>query len=292
MGHIPHFPPGIRVERVAPDQDARVWRDALRGFDPSGAKVLKGDRGVAVYRASMAGLDVVIKAWELGPGLPRIKQLLHASRAWRHWRGAARLQHASIPTARGLALLSERARGGLVVEWLAMEALPGRTLLEVLAAIHADPGAVTVKRQHALARVLGRQLADLERAGLFNRDHKPSNLIVAWSEEHPADGTHRAADEPRVSMIDCVAIQGLGRHSWRRVRRMLASLLIEPTGCGLAIRRGLRLRVLASFLDAQAPLPRDLRRRAIRAGWTSVEALIHAHGDPTPRVNPLKSPHE
>jgi len=289
MGYVPHFPPGIRVERTAPGEDPHAWHDALRAFDPATATVLKAEGRIAVYRASLAGHDIVLKAWELPPLLPRIKQLLLASRAWRHWRGAARLEASSIPTAHCLALMTERAKGGLVIEWLAMEALPGRTLLEVIAEIHADPNAISVRRQHNLARALGRQLAGLERANLFNRDHKPSNLIIAWREDSPSNDAGSAGDDPTISLIDCVAIQRLGRQSWRGVRRMLASLIIEPTGCGLPIRRTLRLRALASFLDAQTALPRDVRRRAIRAGWASVEALVQAHGDPTPRVNPLKS---
>jgi hypothetical protein len=283
MGYVPHFPPGIRVERVAPGQDARAWHEAITSFDPSRAPPLKADSGVVVSRASLNGRDVVLKARELPSILPRLKQVFHMSRAWRHWRGAAFLERHAIPTARCLALLTERARGGLVVEWLAMEHLAGRTVLQTLSSIHHDSSAPSIRDQHAIARALGQQLAALERAARFNRDHKPSNLIVL----EPVSGP--TSREPRIAIIDCVAIQRLGKQSWRGVRRMLASLIIEPTGCGIPVRRTLRLRVLTSFLDAQARLPRELRRKAIRGGWSSVAALVAAHGDPTPRIDPLQS---
>lgn len=282
----------MSVRRVAPGESGAVWLAALATFDPASARVLKSDASVAVSRATLQDRDVVIKAWDRTTPWARVRSRLGLSPAWAHWRGAAWLQAHGIATARVLALIHERPGPGELVEWMIMDALPGRSLIQILAELHADPRAMPARRQHELARALGRQLAALDKAGRFNRDHKPSNLIVAWPEEIPSghDWPNRASDQPIIGIIDCVGLRQSGRERWRGVRRMLASLIIEPTGCGLYIRKTLRLRVLASFLEGQGPMPREARRAALRGGWASVERLVAAHGDPTPRVSPLGSP--
>lgn len=277
------------MRRVAPGESGGAWLAALAAFDPASARVLKSDANVAVSMAALRGRDVVIKAWDRTTPWARMRSRLGLSPAWAHWRGAAWLHSRGIATARVLALVHERPGPGELVEWMIMDALPGRSLIQILADLHADPRAMPARRQHALARALGRQLAALDKAGRFNRDHKPSNLIVAWPEEIPGghDWAGRFSEEPVIGIIDCVGLRQSGRERWRGVRRMLASLIIEPTGCGLSIRKALRLRVLASFLEQQGSTPREARRAALRGGWTSVERLVAAHGDPTPRVSPL-----
>lgn len=288
---VPLRRPGFRLDRLAPGETAVDWLATLETFDPARATLLKADTNTAVYRLTLHdNRPIVLKAWDLRPGVPRLKSMTRTSRAWRHWRGASRLLWAGLSTARPLALATERDATGNVVEWLAMDALPGSTLLHRLAELDALPP----RRRLALARAVGQQLAVLDAAKLFNRDHKPSNIIVTWPEEvaptGPLAGIATTADQPILSIIDAVAISPTGSQAWRATRRMAASLTIEPLGCSVRIPRSAQLRALAAYLDAQGDVPRDARRRALRAGWSSITALIRAHGDPTPKVNPLSKP--
>jgi tRNA A-37 threonylcarbamoyl transferase component Bud32 len=271
--------PNVRVQRCAavlpvPGRDsaptAEDWADALASFNPSEAQLLKQDSGTAVYRTTMLALAVVIKRWDLTGPAARLKSLLGASRAHRHWRGADRLLKNNISTAQPYVL----ARSGRA-QWLVMQALEGKTLLE-----HMRDQDLSVKQSHALARDIGRQLADFDLAMVYNRDHKPSNLIVV------GDQAQRS-----VAVIDTVAIRKGLDHA-----RMMASLLIEPTGCQLRVRSALAMRVLRSYYDERKTArasdddtPRRMREYRSYT-WKQVRRLIARHGDPTPRVDPLRQP--
>jgi hypothetical protein len=239
--------------------------------------MLKSDAGTTVYRATLLGREVVIKSWEVGAPWALLKAAFGASRAHRHWTGAQRLIALDIPTARPLAMA--RSRGAL---WLVMEALPGPSLLEELAHPSLSP-----RRQHALARNIARQLVALTLAGRYNRDHKPSNIIILDPE----------TPDPCPAIIDTVAIRPL--RPWRRadLYAMFAALVIEPTGCGHPPRRALMMRVLHEHqreLMRRIPnlLPDDpvVRRAARHADWMRITGLVLAHGDPSPKVNPLGGP--
>jgi len=265
--------PGWRVERTARGEDARAWERALADFDADGAEVLKEDAGTAVYRSALLGRDVVLKRWDLATLGSRLKAVMRVAKADRHWRGATILARARIDTAACLALATE-SRKPSPRRWLVMEWVPGRSVLEHLAA--ADLG---VRQEHALARALGRQIARFE-GQAFNRDHKPSNLIVTGD-----------ADDPGIAVIDCV---GVRRTAVIDQTEMLASLVIEPSGCDLAVRGALAMRVLKTFLGPNPvkPVPRGAPARAqSRAArnelWREVADLVRKHGDPRPRVNPL-----
>lgn len=263
---VPHRQPEIKVIRSAPGEDRAAWAQAIRTFDTGTAQVLKSDGDTAVYRATLLGRDVVLKRWSLSTRGARAKATLSASRGHRHWRAAARLEHLRLRTARCLALALEQRDPPRV--WLAMEFLPGPTVLECM----ADPG-LDIRDQHAIARSLGAQVGAFRLAGIHNRDHKPSNLILV---DHSPDS---------LAVIDC-----LGIRRGQDPERMLASLLIEPTGCGVPVRAPLAMRALVSFLGARS-------RGQNRAGWrehrnltwAAVRAEVTAHGDPTPRINPLVS---
>lgn len=259
----------MRIERLAPGESADAWAGALASLDPARAEVLKEDSGAAVYRAKLLGRDIILKRWELASLGSRLKGALRAGRADRHWRGAEWLTRVGIPTARCLALASE-IRRPFPRAWLAMEAVTGKTLLDTIA---SD---IPVRDQHAIARAVGSQIDAFRSHLRSNRDHKPSNLIVTGD---PA--------APEIAVIDCV---GLRRRP--DPEGMLASLLIEPTGCGLRVRKTLIVRVLRSYVDAlrvAANLSRDEARERRDLVWREVSERIRLHGDPRPRVNPLGS---
>jgi tRNA A-37 threonylcarbamoyl transferase component Bud32 len=256
--YAPTPQPGFKMLRASAPG---AWAATLQAFDGDAARVLKSDAGVSVFAARLLGRDVVIKRWDLATPWARAKAMFRASRGDRHWRGAARLARAGLRTAPCLALALEQAPVPRV--WLVMEHIPGPTALECLA-----DRSLHILDQHALASALGRQIRALDDAGLYNRDHKPSNLILA---DHHADN---------LTVIDTVAIR-----RGRSPQRMLASLVIEPLGCGLSIRRSLAMRTLTAFLGLAGF---DPRCRARRDGlWRDVQARIRAHGDPTPRTDPL-----
>ena len=147
------------------------------------------------------------------------------------------------------------------------------------------------RAQHAIARAVGEQIAQMEE--LFNRDHKPSNLIVErW--------TTSAAP---VAIIDC---EGVRRATIPGAARMFASLVIEPTGCGVRPRRALMMRAVRAFIDLElgigtpeapihaprtnADVPRSEYRRMRRMVWDDAARVVAHHGDPRPKVNPLANP--
>ncbi|MBL9031761.1 MAG: hypothetical protein JNM80_08645 [Phycisphaerae bacterium] len=241
----------------------RDWARALadRSWE-SDAIVLKHQGGSWVRRATLLGREVVVKTLPSSGVIGAIKSALRLSRAWRQARGAARLERAGIPTARALAVV--RTRGH---EHLILPALRGETVLSLVAG-----GGLPPTRAAGLARALGRQVAQLDAIGLFNRDHKPSNLVV----------TGWAGDDPTIAVVDTVAIQRR-----RALPRMLFALLVEPLGVGAPPTRAQRMRVLLAALDSVQPgLPRPARRAQRDRWWAEIRAMLEGHGDPSPRVLP------
>lgn len=259
------------IRQVAEGESAEAWASELAGDWHARAQALKFEAGAGVWRAPLAGRDVVVKTWPLA-GRRRAQSMLTLSPAWRHWRTARRLAAAGFDTARPLTIATVEIDAALA-EALVLEALEGPTALEVLA---RPTDAAT---EAAVARAIGAQVRALSGAGWYNRDHKPSNLIVARA----------SRDSAQVAMIDCVGFRRTPAGSEDHLARMLAKLLIEPVGCGLPVRRSLRWRVLA----AATGIARDGRRggeaRApMRRLWERIERIVAEHGDPTPKVDPLK----
>lgn len=299
MGFSFHISRGVRVEKVAP-----AWRErkaALARFaqsfrlDPAAGTVLKAEGHSFVVRVEVDGTPVIVKWRELTGLRDRAKSLLRASRGFRQWRGARRLQRAGIPVARPIALLTQYGIGDAEAasapksllpshawprEWLLIEEAPGKTLLR-----HLADRDLSVRDEHALARAVGVQVGAMLRANVCNRDHKPSNLIVSMD-----DGV------PIVTLIDTVGIRRRGNPG--EMARMLATLLIEPIGVGVAPRGAIAYRVLrdacAAWLEHTLARPlgtakgdKKALRAMIRSMARRVDQYIRTHGDPTPKINPL-----
>jgi hypothetical protein len=235
------------------------------------ARILKSEDGRLVLRGTMLGREVVVKHWPIDHTAQRLKAWIGASQAQRHWRAARRLAAAGIPTARPLAVLRGGThKGGGGFERLIMEALPGRTLLDC-----AADATVPTRTQHRLAWAAGQLVRQLATAGFFNRDCKPSNIMVVDLErKSPIE-----VQPEQLSLIDCVGVRCTLLRAGK-LERMLASLLIEPLGCAIPPRRALMMRCLLAATAGNRPAARQL--------WPAIRAIILTHGDPRPRISPLR----
>lgn len=256
----------VRVRRAARGVDAGALAAELgRGVWLASARTLKDERGSWVKRARLGGVEVVVKCRRLGSTGDVLKAALGFGRADRHWFGAALLTGKKIATARPL-LLGHARVGGVAHELLVLEALEGRTLLEWVAAdARGEVGATLCRTLGASAGALVRRLSE---AGLFNRDHKPSNQIVT----DPDAGT--------ISLIDCVAI----RRTHAGIERMLAQLWIEAAGCGVPPRARMVARGLRAASGGGAGSAGRAERREL---LEAARAIVQRHGDMRPSVDPL-----
>lgn len=267
MGPAATIQPGeeVRVVAVGAGEDGAAWRDALRGWTPARGRALKVDGMTGVWSCELLGRACVVKGWMSGGVGDRLKMLLGCSRGWRHWRGASWLMSHGVRTAAPYCMLRGKDSAGGVVEWLIMERVEGPTVLEVLRDIRDGATDLTVKDQHKVAASLGVLASEMVAQGRFNRDNKPSNLILAgWKE-----------GDPVIAVIDCVAIRACRRFDFKAMRRMLASLVIEPLGAGVLPRRSLLMRGLVEIQG--------------QSWWGVIERAVAMHGDPRPRVDPFGS---
>jgi tRNA A-37 threonylcarbamoyl transferase component Bud32 len=241
----------VLLLRLAEGERADAWRARLAWFDPAAGEILKRDGASLVSADVVDGRAVVFKSRPVGIW-DRLRLTLGYAREHRQWVGAAACRAAGAEAARPLALaLTDTPDGPRAV--LALERLDGPTLLDALATRNATS---------ALAAEVGRLAGLLARAGSHNRDAKPSNWIV------------RSMVPPRLAMIDTVGVRR-GRDD----EAMLASMLIEAIGTGVATPPPLRRAALRAFVEVAGGDRRSL--------WHAVKARIARHGDPTPRVNPL-----
>ncbi len=264
---LPPAEPALAVHRSAPAYAETDWHAAIAPIDRASLSILKQTESVAVVLAA-ANLEgsprlLVFKTQPQRGLWNRIRARRGWTRLDRHWKGARLLTLSkAFPTAECLALLSWKSDDGIRQRTLVMEALPGTSLLHWLEGHRSLPA----NEQHAMARAVGSQTRTLLDAGLLNRDHKPSNLIVT------------STTPPSLALIDTASIGQTGARAPEPVRP-LAGLMIEPIGCRVAPRLALAMRSLKAF---------EPDRAARHKLWRRVAAAIRAHGDPTPKDNPLK----
>lgn len=269
-------PSNFRILRLGHSETAPAWTEALAAFDAGSATVLKREGGSAVYRTRMVNRDVVVKVREMRGIKERIKLWADNTRGLRHWNGAEWLMSQGIATARPYVLAMEKRPEGMR-EWLVIRLLSGKTLLQ-----HIADRDLSVTQEHELAREVAKQVAALTKAGRFNRDHKPSNVMVVPGPSGLAP-----------AIIDCVAIQP----GTDGTQRMLHALAVEPLGLGILPRRALCARVVHALVEAEhagveaPPEAMRLARWASRRGyWKLVVDSLHRHGDSRPRTDPLLAP--
>jgi hypothetical protein len=263
----------VHVRRAARGTDPEAWARALRG--PLAGRALKSDGPAWVRRCTLLGRDVVVKCRPHG-AREGLKRLFGRTRGDRHWRGAEWLVSRGFHTAEPI-LLADALVDHIPSELLITEFVDAPSLLDLLA---AHPSRLGVKQEHEVARAVARLVHAMLLEGRYNRDGKPSNLLIAPT----LDGEGGAF---RVIVLDCVAIRR-GR-SFRVYKRSLVNLLLEPMGTGCMPRLALCARVVHELVG---PPPLDPQERSSRwvdraYSWYKVKEYIEAHGDPTPRVSPL-----
>ena len=280
----------VQIRRIVPGEDPRAWTAAL---EESGwlqrATVLKQDAaanhlvppageqmtttprplfphadaapGHWVRRATLAGRDVVVKCRPIGSLAERLKLVIQHDRGDRHWKGATWLARHGFRTASPY-VMATAALNGEAVELLVMEALAGQSVLEHLAA--ADLG---VRQEHAVAAALGQMIMRLSGRQHYNRDSKPSNLMVI-----------QTTDGPEIAIIDSVAIRPSAQ-----AEQMFASLVIEPIDQGCPPRRALMMRALRAAAEElrHGPAGLDLDDEAleaiVRTMWRATAARVERH---------------
>ena len=255
------------IARADPSIEADALLRSIRDADwPGDAELLKQRPDGTVCRRTLDGRDVVLKTEPTGGAYRTLQVRVGASRARRAWDGASWLTAHEIRTARPLLLIDGFSDGGRA-ECIVLEAVEGSTLLDHLEQ-RPDPA-----RLDGLADAVGRDIAAMFRAGRYNRDHKPSNLIV-----HPTG--------PAVTVIDTVAIRPIAP-GLEPLERMLASLATEPASTAaehawVFVRRAADA-VAREILTEHAGLePAQFAENLIDA----VHDRVDRHESPTPQPEP------
>jgi tRNA A-37 threonylcarbamoyl transferase component Bud32 len=256
---------GVRVVWSAPGCDGGAVVASLGGDAwARSARVIKaGDRGVVT--AGVVGPDdraVVVKTHRLRGVREVVASALGRSRLARQVRGARMVEAAGVATA-GVVVLARGTDGqGRRTEVVVLERVRG-----VSVAHHAARGDLGDAERRSLAHRLGAQVGLIADAGLVNRDHKASNIVVRRDDVCGA--------EPVV--VDTVGVRR--SHPGAARVRMLFGLVVELVGLGVVPSRTDRMRVVRAAMGDDAAA----RRRV----WRAVDALVRMHGDATPKDDPL-----
>jgi tRNA A-37 threonylcarbamoyl transferase component Bud32 len=264
-----------------PEVDVRVVRSRVEDPDLladelgssvwlSRARVVKTDGRSSVLSGEVAGRGVIVKTVVTNPMRSRAPAGIGRTRLSRQWQGAEMLIEHGFQTVEPVLMWNGRSSRGHYAETLVMERVEGRTLLGALAGAERALG-----EERRLAGEAGRLTGRLVKAGLFNRDHKPSNIILC---DGATNGRKGQAGHGPLVLIDTAGVTRLGS---RRPERMLFNLVVECVGTGTLPRRGVLLAGLRAYVD-------EVGAREWRELWRAVERMLAQHGDPTPKDDPLR----
>ena len=269
-----------RVPKKGDDLGARLAHALARDAWRDAALALKTTDDAGVFACLLAGQDVVVKTMRLASVKDRFRASVGATRLGRQWAGAELLETIGVRTARPLALLRGFDDSGAIVETLVLERVVGKSLLE-----HLRDKDLTADEVRSLTESMA---VDLEAMWVraFNRDHKPSNLVV-----------ERTDDGIRAVVVDTVGVRrlrGLASGSNAKRARMLASLWIEAVGVGHPPTILEAYRLVCRACDAPTPKgkrkPGWARQRSFgfaRTMWALASDIVRDHGDPTPKDSPF-----
>lgn len=262
------------VERFADDADAVVAVVCAPGWAErgGGARVIKDTQKVSVLLGEAGGVvggEVVVKTVRA--------RMFGGTKLQRDVESWGMLIAFDVPVPRYIARLRGRNDSGELVESLVMERTGGHSLLWEIAY-----GQRTVREEHDLARAVGELTARIVQPTMaFNRDHKPSNIMVERTDTGFA-----------ISLIDLDGFTGRQPFvidSIGNAEKMLSKLAIECIGCGVLPRRAILMRVVDSFCNAYESEMRLPNERTFRVHiWRHITEIIREHGDPTPKDDPLE----
>lgn len=251
----------VRIWHLGVGEGRALWeRELSREFWTGGEIVKRDERGREVWLASVESERVAVKVRPLESAIERLRFRLGLTDLGKAALGAAVLSARGLLTPRVRVLGLVRHEGAwrevLVSPWA-----EGPTLLAAWANADA-PG------RRALARLAGDVVGGLAGLGLFNRDAKPSNVVL--------DDT----DGP--VMVDVGGVRLSGGDRALELARMVSALGFEPTGVGHApafgeVVVGARAALRGSGVDRRG------RQRVV----SELRKLIAAHGDPRPKDDPL-----
>ncbi len=242
----------------------------------------------------LADERVVIKCRQPSGFADRLRSTFGRGRLARQAAGAAMLAGLGIRTATVLGAGTAEV-DGTRAEVLVLERLAGQSLLRVMA-----NGSAAIDDEFDIAGAVARQLAALLMAGMYNRDHKPSNLIVS------AGGSGSSAQVSIIDTVDILPIKPRAKFVEQTVR-MLSALMLEPTGCACVPRRTIRRRMLrdlqrelwrlqgdAATAEAEDVMDESWEIKSSRAMWKLTDERmrkhLQRHGTAVPEVDPLGMP--
>ncbi|MEM1423088.1 MAG: hypothetical protein AAGH64_03695 [Planctomycetota bacterium] len=274
----------VRVPKRGDERGARLVHALARGHWRDGATPLKSSGDAGVFGCVLAGEEVVVKTMRIATARDRLRASMGATRLGRQWRGASILEKAGVRAAMPLVLLRGYDDADSIVETLVIERVAGKSLLE-----HLRDRDLLYEETRALTESMA---VDLEAMWVraFNRDHKPSNLVV-----------ERTEDGVRAVVVDTVGVRrlrGVASGSNAKLARMLASLWIEALGVGHppTVREAYRL--VCRVCDAPTPKgkkkPGWSRARSFgfaRTMWALASDIVREHPDPTPKDSPFPDAH-
>ncbi len=270
-----------KFEEVEGDAvEARTkWISTFTGRDWAvGAEVFKKTENSSVIRSMVLSRDLVLKTCRVGGVKGLVQGLVSSSRAHRQWAGSEWLRSVGVAAPRCVAII-RGTRDGSPVETLATEYVPGHTLLwQIARGVVKDDADSPASR--AIAYAVGRDIAQIIKSGRFNRDHKPSNLVV----------TDAGPPIAKIATVDAVAIQPLKPEDRAEgIAKMVAALIMEPKGTGNPMPASMLRRIV----DA---LAHEMVGPGNAETWTGdmltrANRLVEAHGDSTPEHDPLIGTH-
>ena len=259
----------VRIWQLGVGEDRGLWERRLASMFWSDGKLIKRDRrGREVWRAEAEddaqGVAFAVKARPLSGVRQRVRFRFGATDLGHSVLGAALLLARGFQTPRVRVLGIVRAESGWV-EALVTDWAEGRTLLADWA--EADAGERLV-----LAGRAGAHVGRLAQSGVFNRDAKPSNVVLA-------------ADDGFV-MVDVGGARLSGGDWERELARMVAAQGFEQTGVGHAPSAGQVVACVRAALRGPKKGSGPDRRTRGRV-IALIRREIQEHGDPAPKDDPL-----
>lgn len=216
-------PSGVTNHTIEPPS-AEAWRDWLgmlvsRGTAMAECKILKTSDSVHVIHTHLPGdgmsrgLAVVAKQSRSHSPLDSLRP----SPARRNFDRGLRLRAAGIATALPLAYLECRSPRG---SWLITEYLDRVVDLDsfVLTILTRSDSSLTHAHRSAILKSIAALFRGLERAGLYHRDMKASNILLTLDSK---DGAPRAC----IVDLDGLSPRRPWRSRWKPLTRLAASLL-------------------------------------------------------------------